>query len=368
MKRVGVIVNPVAGMGGAIGLKGTDGPDALQRALSLGAKNVSFGRASEFLRSFGSVAKSIDFLTCPGMMGEEIFKDVEVACNVIPGRSGTTDAGDTKRAARRMEESAADMLVFCGGDGTARDVLDAIGERMPALGVPSGVKMHSGVFAVNPRAAANIVMRFLWGELPLRQGEVADVDEEAFRSGRVSSRLYGYLLTPYEPAAIQGIKTPTPLGDDVNENKAALARWIAENMVDGTVYILGPGSTVKAINDLLGLDSTLLGVDLVQDHRLIGSDASEEDILKAVSGRRAEIIVSPIGGQGFIFGRGNQQISARVLRIVGKQSVTVISTREKIEGMSVLRVDTGDAELDEGFKGHLKVLIDYGLFEMIRVD
>jgi predicted polyphosphate/ATP-dependent NAD kinase len=367
LKMVGLIVNPIAGMGGAVGLKGTDGRATLAKAIALGAKPVAGERAKEFLRAFGALARTIEFLTCPGEMGERVFAELGIACRVVGGRKGETGAQDTKLAAKAMEESGADIVAFCGGDGTARDVMDSIDQRLPALGVPAGVKMQSGAFAVSPGMAAEIVVKFIWGELPVREAEVADVDEEAFRDGRLSSKLYGYLTIPYEPMAIQGMKAPTPVTDEVDENKKALGKWIAENMEAGVIYVLGPGSTVKSINEALGIDFTLLGVDLVADGRLIRKDANESEVLELTSGKPFHIVVSPIGRQGFIFGRGNQQISAAVLRRSGREGVTVISTQDKLDGIEVLRVDTGDGYADTMFRGAIKVLVDYGVFRMVRV-
>lgn len=367
MKRVGLIVNPIAGMGGAVGLKGTDGRATLEKAISLGAKPVAGDRAKEFLKAFGALARTIEFLTCSDEMGERVFTELGIACKVVSGRKAETGPEDTKLAAKVMEESGVDIVAFCGGDGTARDVMDSIDQRLPALGVPAGVKMQSGAFAVNPGAAAEIVIKFIWGELPVKEAEVADVDEEAFRDGRLSSKLYGYLMVPYEPMAIQGMKAPTPVTDKADDNKRALGKWVAENMEVGIVYILGPGSTVKSINEALGIGFTLLGVDLVADGRLIGKDANESEILDLISGKPFHIVVSPIGRQGFIFGRGNQQISPTVLRRAGREGVTVISTQDKLDGIEVLRIDTGDNNLDAMFRGGIKVLVDYGVFRMVRV-
>ena len=368
LRRVGLIINPIAGMGGAVGLKGTDGAKIVKRAYALGAEKVSAERAKVFLKSFGALSNTIEFLTCPGKMGKEVFQELGMICRVIPGRSMETSAEDTRSAARLMQDSDVAIIAFCGGDGTARDILDAVGQRVPVIGIPSGVKMHSGVFAVSPKAAAEIVTKFLWDELPLKEGEVADVDEEAFREGRLSARLYGYLSVPYEPTGMQGMKAPTPVTDEASENRRAVARWVIENMESGILYILGPGSTVKTINKILGIEGMLLGVDLVLNGRMLHSDVNEKEILKAISKRPARIVVSPIGKQGFIFGRGNQQISSRVLRRLGREAVMIVSTREKLEGIQVLRVDTGDSDADALFKGIIKVLVDYNIFRAMRVE
>ncbi|MEM1573845.1 MAG: ATP-NAD kinase family protein [Candidatus Methanomethylicaceae archaeon] len=367
IRKIGFIVNPIAGMGGSVGLKGTDGEEILEKAIKLGAKKVALKRAEEFLNSLGTLANTIEFWTCPGEMGEEILKKLNIKYNVIPGRIGKTTAEDTKKAAKYMLNLGVSIIVFCGGDGTARDILDAINTSIPVIGIPAGVKMQSGVFAITPKAAAELLIKYLWDEVSLKEVEVADVDEEAFRLGRLSAKLYGYLLTPYEPNYIQGMKTPTPIKDDVLENMKAIAKWIVDNMEEDVIYILGPGTTVKSILEILGLNGTLLGVDLIMNKKIIKLDANEMDIIQCIKGKKAKIIVSPIGNQGFIFGRGNQQISPEVIKIVGKENIIVISTREKLKDINVLRVDTGDLEVDNMLRGSIKVLIDYGIFKIFKV-
>ncbi len=363
-RMLGLIVNPVAGMGGAVGMKGTDGPEALGEARRRGAEPSACGRASAFLAGFSALRTAVTFVTCRGAMGEDAFVAQDYKIRVIDVGGGMTGAGDTRAAARIMEKMNVPIIAFCGGDGTARDIMDAVGERVPVLGIPAGVKMHSGVFAVTPEAAAEIAMKFLWGELPLMRGEVADVDEEAFREGRVSSRLHGYLAVPHEPACMQGMKAASPLTADSEGNRQAIAKWVVENMEGGVVYLLGPGSTVKAISEALGVDGALLGVDVVLDGKLLKKDASEGEVMATISGREARIVVSPIGRQGFIFGRGNQQISGKVLKSLGKGAVLVVSTRDKLDGIEAIRADTGDREMDGWFKGGVKVLVDYNTFRM----
>jgi predicted polyphosphate/ATP-dependent NAD kinase len=193
--------------------------------------------------------------------------------------------------------------VFCGGDGTARDIFKAVNTSVPVLGVPTGVKMHSAVFAVDTKAAAKIVMAFLFEGLPLKEAEVMDVDEEAFRRGRVSAELYGYMLIPYEPSLIQSAKMASPITESEMRNQAAIAIYIIENMQPDVIYIVGPGTTTRTIGDLLDVKKTLLGVDLFCNKKLIAKDVNEKQILEEIRGKKAQIIVTPIGGQGFIFGR-----------------------------------------------------------------
>jgi predicted polyphosphate/ATP-dependent NAD kinase len=241
--------------------------------------------------------------------------------------------------------------------------------KIPVLGVPTGVKMHSAIFAVDPRAAAKTAIEFLWGELLLRDAEVMDVDEEAFREGRVSAELYGYVLTPYEPNLIQGAKMASPITESEMRNQAAIAIYVIENMKPNVVYIIGPGTTTRTIGDLLDTKKTLLGVDLFCNKKLIAEDVNEKQILEKIKGKTAQIIVTPIGGQGFIFGRGNQQISAKVIRQVGLDNIIVVATEGKLRNMKSLRVDTGNPSLDETLQGHhFKVITDYKTERRINAE
>ncbi len=360
IKTVGLIVNPIAGMGGAVGLKGTDGKEIFEKAVLLGAKPTAPLRAEFFLSELKFAGGKMRLVVGAGNMGEEEAMSCSFACTVFGKRKKETTAEDTREIAREIAEAKADLLVFCGGDGTARNILEAINMNIPVLGVPTGVKMHSSVFAVDTKAAAKIATGFLWGKLPLRESEVMDVDENAFREGRVSSRLYGYLLTPYEPYLIQRAKLASPITESELRNQAAIAIYIIENMKPDVAYIIGPGTTTRTIGDLLDAKKTLLGVDIFCNKKIVASDANEKQILEKIRGKTAKIIVTPIGGQGFIFGRGNQQISAKVIRKVGLENIVVVSTASKLRSLKNLRVDTGDSTLDNAFrKRKIAVLADY---------
>jgi len=302
-------------------------------------------------------------------MGENEVKNHGFPRIVFGERKDKTGPEDTVEIAKRIKEMNADLLVFCGGDGTARDIFNAVNVSIPVLGVPTGVKMHSAVFAVNPKAAAKIVIRYLFEGLPLKEAEVMDVDEEAFRKGRVSAGLYGHMLIPYEPFLVQGFKMESPTMESELRNQAAIAVYIIENMKPDVIYIMGPGTTTRTIGDLLDTSKTLLGVDLFCNRKLIAKDVNEQQILDALNGKSAHIIVTPIGGQGFIFGRGNQQISPKVIRAIGVENVTVIATKSKLENLKSLRVDTGDLDLDEELRGHqLRVIVDYKVERLMRVE
>jgi predicted polyphosphate/ATP-dependent NAD kinase len=359
LKTVGFIVNPIAGMGGAVGLKGTDGKAILKRAITLGAKPVAPARAESFLSELKHVKGRIQLIVGAGGMGEDEARNCGFVFKVLGKRKEKTTAENTINIAKGITALDANLLVFCGGDGTARDVLDAVDTNLPVLGVPTGVKMHSAVFAVGPQAAARIAIEFLWEKLPLRETEVMDVDEEAFREGQLSAKLYGYTLTPYEPSLIQGVKMGSPMTENELRNQAAIAIYVIEQMKPDVVYIVGPGTTTRTVADLLHEKKTLLGVDLLCNKKLIGKDVNEKQILKKIRGKNAQIIVTPIGGQGFIFGRGNQQISPAVIRQVGRDNISVISTEGKMRKLKKLRVDTGDPGLDETLRMGIKVATDY---------
>lgn len=360
-KSIGLIVNPIAGMGGSVSLKGTDGEEILEKALSLGAKPVAPRRAEIFLLHLKNlINEEINLLVGAGWMGEFEAMRVGFEHTVIGQRKERTTADDTKEIAVKMLESNVSLLVFCGGDGTAKDIFDVIGLRLPVLGVPSGVKMYSAVFATTPESAARVISRFLFEGLPLREAEVMDVDEEAFRENSLSAKLYGYMLIPYEPDLIQGAKEASLFTEDELHNQAAVALYFIEKVMEpDTIYILGPGTTTRAIAALLDEEKTLLGVDLLLNGKIIKYDVNEAEILEAIRSKKAKIVVTPIGGQGFIFGRGNQQISPEVIRKVGLENIIVIATKHKVSGLSCLRVDTGDQEIDRMLRGFMRVIIDY---------
>jgi predicted polyphosphate/ATP-dependent NAD kinase len=369
VKTIGLIVNPVAGMGGAVGLKGTDGKAIVDRALSLGAKPVAPARAQTFLSELKPVKQSLRLFVGAGCMGEDEAKSSGFNCEIFGECKKETSSEDTVAIAKRMVEAGVAFLVFCGGDGTARDILKTVGVTLPVLGVPTGVKMHSAVFAVTPQAAARVVMRFLYEALPLREVEVMDVDEKAFREGSVSAELYGYMLAPYEPHLIQANKVASPMTESELRNQAAIGVYIIENMKPDVLYIIGPGTTTRTIGDLLDAKKTLLGVDLFCNKKMVARDVNEKQILKEKKGKFARIIVTPIGGQGFIFGRGNQQISPEVIRRVGLDDIIVVATDTKLRTLKSLRVDTGDSNLDVAFRERkIKVVADYKTEYMMRVE
>jgi predicted polyphosphate/ATP-dependent NAD kinase len=368
-KTVGFIINPIAGMGGAVGLKGTDGKAILNQAIALGAKPIATQRAETFLTQLSPVKESLKLIVGAGEMGQNQAQKYGFSYKVVGESKKETTSEDTQFIAKSIVAAGIDLLVFCGGDGTTRDLLKVVQLKVPVLGVPTGVKMHSAIFAVSPQAAARVVVTFLWGGLPLHEAEVMDVDEAAFRQGQLSAELYGYLLSPYEPHLIQGNKMESPLTENEVENQVAIAINVNEEMIPDIIYIIAPGTTTRTISDLLDQKKTLLGVDLFQNKRIIAKDVSEKQILHVINGKTTKIIVTPIGGQGFIFGRGNQQISSKIIRQVGIDNIIVVATKNKLDRLESLRVDTGDPELDEHFRNHgIKVVIDYKTTKEIKIE
>lgn len=372
MKKVGLIVNPIAGIGGKIGLKGSDDlklKDLIdfenQRSLSAERAEIALSEAHN------NCGDLIEFIVAPGEMGEAIIKNTGFKYEVIGSiMSGNTTATDTEEIAKNMLSKSIDLLVFVGGDGTARNICNAVGSALPVLGLPAGVKMHSSVFATTPKTAAAILWKFAKGNLVFRDREVLDIDEEGYRQGRVVSKLYGYLNVPTDSSLIQGGKV-----GGINQEGSFL-KGIAEviteiiNRDSNYIYILGPGSTTKAILDNLNIEGTLLGVDVVYKSKLIAKDVNEKSLIDLVKEFPAKIIVTPIGGQGYIFGRGNQQISGEILSRVGSKNIIIVATLEKLASIPErkLLVDTGSLEIDGILHGVYRVISGYGLETVLRVE
>jgi predicted polyphosphate/ATP-dependent NAD kinase len=356
-------------MGGAVGLKGTDGKKTLQEAIRKGAKSVSPQRGLRYLEEVQRRVKDIEFLIAPGKMGENIADQLKLDHELV-GRIGrTTTSEDSVRISRLMKRRRVDLIVFCGGDGTARDVLKGVGQDTPALGVPAGVKIYSSVFAINPAAAAESTVSFLQGQIPKRLGEVVDVDEAAFRENQLSVKLFGHITTPDSGPLMQASKSATGSSEDIELD--AIAEYFQENIDPACIYILGPGTTLERIAKRLGVKKTLLGVDAVKGNRtVLGRDMDEKALLTLAGEGHVKIIISPIGGQGFLFGRGNQQITPDVIREVGIENITVVGSRNKIEALHPRRLltDSGDGEIDRQLRGYLRVITGYREETVVKVE
>ena len=346
MRRIGFVVNPIAGMGGRVGLKGTDGK--VEAAIERGAEMRAPDRARDTLVALRDVGDDVELFTYGAIMGERETREAGFEPTVVgqPSGEGTdTTPEDTRDAVRRFLEEGVDLVLFVGGDGTAVDVAETIAESgsdVPMLGVPAGVKVYSAVFAVPPEAAGHVAATFEETE----QAEVNDIDEDEYREGEVHTELRALAAVP---VAKQRQASKQLSGGTVE----GLADGFVDETSPGVTYVLGPGSTVGTIKEKLGIDGTPLGVDVVRDGELVAADASEAGILDAL-GEENVIVVSPIGGQGFVFGRGNDQISPAVIR---KSGVEIVASRRKLDEVGVLRVDIGDAELDEQLRGWHRVRV-----------
>lgn len=370
VKRIGLIINPMAGIGGRVGLKGSDGIEIQQRAIELGAIPQADQRAELAVQALKASHPDLEVHTPPGEMGAAAasrcgYKPI-ILGEIDPGN---TSAQDTHQAAQSMLASDLDVLLFAGGDGTARDIYQSIGAQLPVIGIPAGVKIHSAVFANHPRAAGELANSFLKNPaMPLREAEIVDLDEEAYRNGIVSTRLFGYLLVPYQRRLVQNQKTPTPESEAAQIE--AIAWEIAERLRPDNLYVLGPGTTMRAIAGQIGVEKTLVGVDVVTTGGVVAEDVTEEQLLRLIENKLVKIIVTPIGGQGFVFGRGNQPISPEVIRCVGKENIWVACTPDKLHTLRGrhLLVDTGDEELDEMLKGFITVTIGYREEAVYRIS
>lgn len=368
-KKVGIIINPFAGMGGSVGLKGSDGLEILKIAIERGAQSKAPARATEALKILAKIEDQIEVFTYPDDMGENEARNAGLEPIVIGCiHSTNTTAEDTVRAAQEMVDRDVDLIIFAGGDGTARDIYRAISDKkIPVIGIPAGVKMHSAVYAVNPRSAGEAATKYLEGNgFKIRDAEVMDIDEELFRQERVTAKLYGYLLTPELKEYMQSVKS----GSRSEEaSLLGIATEIIENMEDDVFYIIGPGTTTRSIMTQLNLKNTLLGVDVILNKEVIANDVTESQLYELLESRSARIVVTVIGGQGHVFGRGNQQLSPRILRKVGKENIQVIASQDKLIALesSPLRVDTGDSELDCELSGIIKVVTGYKERTMYKI-
>ena len=348
-------------MGGRVGLKGTDGLEVLEKAKKLGAKPQSHQRTEEALEKLKPIKEEIKIITCADDMGERVV----IRCGFSPevigvGRASATTASDTQKASRAMRDMGVNLLLFAGGDGTARDVYNSIRDTQVVLGIPAGVKVHSAVFACNPATAGELAALFLQGKAKkVREVEVMDIDENDYRKGILSARLYGYLKIPFKRSYVQNLKAGS--SGDEKYYQEAIAHEIIENMSSEYVYIIGPGTTTRAVMEKLSLESSLLGVDLVYKRKLIRKDVSEKELLEGIKGKKAKLIITPIGGQGYLLGRGNQQVSPEVIKKVGKENIIIISTQQKINSLfgRPLLVDTGDATSDRLLSDYFRVITGY---------
>ncbi|WP_116473360.1 ATP-NAD kinase family protein [Zobellella maritima] len=366
MFRIGLIVNPFAGLGGSVALKGSDGMAA--EALARGAEPRALQRTQLALAELVALKDQFFIYTVAGEMGESVCQALDLPYQTLyqPGRPST--AVDTHQAVQLLVREGVDLLLFAGGDGTARDICAEVPESLCVLGIPAGVKIHSGVYGVTPAGTGRLLARLVRGEpVSLIQADVMDIDEAAFREGRVRARRYGEMRVPGELEYIQAVKVA---GKESAELVLTdIADEVIERMEDDCYYIMGSGTTVAAVMERLGLENTLLGVDLVHQGRLIASDLDARGLYEYIKDKKCKLVITLIGGQGHIFGRGNQQLSPQVIRAVGPDNIWLLATKSKINSLHgrPLRVDTNDPELDRQLCGLVRVITGYRDEVLVRV-
>ena len=378
MVRLGLLVNPDAGLGGRLGLKGSDGQAEIAR--SKGAQDRSGPRMRAMLDHLITISKEnldgIQWYVSKGRMGTDWISPAISSLEVIHSSSSSTDANDTSQLVGSMIGSDIDLLVYAGGDGTTRDVVAALSEygrpELPIIGVPTGVKMHSGCFASSPKAAAEVLSAWLEGDLLLSSTEVLDLDEDLYRQGKWVVKLYAEAITPASPRWMQGSKMRVEASGE-KEIIQGLADHVRETLIDDRMMIVwGSGGTLRTIGGILGFELNTLGIDITVGGNIIGSDLNENEILSALKEHQGDVILllSPMGGQGFLIGRGNLQLSPDVLRIIGVNRVLGIVTPAKMLTLRSLRIETGDSEMDQRFseKKYLKVLQGYRTTRVLKVS
>lgn len=360
---VGFIINPYAGIGGALALKGSDGADIREKALAAGAEKKAAKRAETALELLKPYQEQLHFVTAENEMGADSLKAMNFSFeSVYSADQLPSSPDDTKKAVLEILNHNVDVLLFAGGDGTARDIYQVVPDHQLVLGIPAGVKIHSGVYAISPTAAGRVIEKILKGELSsIHNADVMDIDEAAFREGTVRARRFGEMSVPAELEYVQAVKMGGKESDEMVLDD--IAAEIIER-VDDELLVMGSGSTVEAIMQAMGHENTLLGVDLLQSGELIASDVTESILYDAVTQHESgtvKLVLTLIGGQGHLFGRGNQQLSPRVLRHIGKENIWVVATKTKLQALNnkPLRVDTGDTELDRELSGTIRVITGY---------
>ena len=378
MPRLGLLVNPDAGLGGRLGLKGSDGQ--AEYARSQGAEDRSGPRMRAMLEHFSAIAgdksEECHWVTSDGRMGSEWIPESISEIEFAHSSKGPTSANDTSDAISSLLDSGIDLLVYAGGDGTTRDIVSALSEadspKLPVIGVPTGVKMHSGCFASSPKAAAEVLASWIGGDLLIASTEVLDLDEELYRQGKWVVRIYAEAMTPSSPRWMQGAKMRVEASGE-GEIVEGIAEHIEETLVEDNRLILwGSGGTLRSIGEMIGFKLTTLGIDATRGSQQVGTDINESEILGILDSHEGPVtlLLSPMGGQGFLIGRGNLQLSPSVLRRVGVDGVLGVVTPAKLLTLRVLRIETGDVELDILFseKKYLKVLQGYRTTRVLPVS
>jgi predicted polyphosphate/ATP-dependent NAD kinase len=365
--RLGLIINPWAGIGGSVALKGSDGVAA--EALALGAVPLAQQRARTALTELLPYQSQVHILTVAGLMGENLARELGFTVTVVyQGVSEPSTAADTEAAATCLSKAGIDLLLFAGGDGTARNICAVVDAHTTVLGIPAGCKIHSGVYAITPSAAGKVVAQMIKGELvTVQDAQVMDIDEAAFRQGTVRAKRFGEMQIPTELRYVQSVKSSGKESEELVLDD--LAAFVAAQMEPDVRYVMGSGSTIAAVMAELGLPNTLLGVDVVENGELIASDVTASQLQTFIKPDATKLLITLIGGQGHIFGRGNQQLSPSVIRTIGRDNIQLVATKTKLQQLNgrPLISDSGDAALDHELQGMMKVLCGYNDYVMYRL-
>lgn len=356
---VGFIVNPIAGIGGPAGLKGSDGPQTLQKAKSLGACAKAPRQAKRFINQLSRLippSLTVKFLTCHGAMGADAFQDSQFDYDLVYNPTRKTTEKDTINAYRAIAGYPVDVIAFVGGDGTARDILDAQSEKpLRHLGIAGGVKVQSPVFALSPAVAAQTIIAVANGKYEGVFREVIDINEKAIRSGIIDSNHYGDLLVVNATHHLQGAKSRRKVSEATAIANLAYSTY--QSLPKDCYLIIGPGSTTMALKKLLG-EGTLLGVDVYYNKKITQKDANQQSLDK-LAGQVWQLYLTFTGGQGFLLGRGNQQIGPALLSRVNRHNMTILASLDKLielQGQPI-RIDCGDDLLEKKLMGYYPVLV-----------
>ncbi|KXJ55034.1 MAG: ATP-NAD kinase [Colwellia sp. Phe_37] len=361
--KLGLVINPIAGIGGSVALKGSDGVGVAEQAIALGATAKSNARASLALEILLPYKDNMTIYTVSSDMGESTAKALGFTTQVVHQvENKVTTERDTELAVKALIDEGIDLLLFAGGDGTARNVCHIVDDKFPVLGIPAGCKIHSGVYAITPKAAGRVVELMITNQLvSLTDADVMDIDESLFREGIVKAKRFGEMRVPSELRYIQAVKSGGKESDELVLQDIA-ADVIAK--MDDELFIIGSGSTTAFVMEELALENTLLGVDAICQQTLIASDLTEADLWQLMQPYKLgqiKLVITLIGGQGHIFGRGNQQLSPRIIRAIKKENIMIIATKAKLNALQArpLIADTGDSELDMELSGYLPVITGY---------
>lgn len=370
--RLGLIINPYAGIGGALALKGSDGQEIREKALGMGAQKNAVNKVAITLEHLLPFKRKIEIVTVAGEMGHDLASSLGFASHIAYTPSNKqTEALDSELAAEKMLNQKLDLLLFAGGDGTARNICHIVGQTLPVLGVPAGCKIHSGVYAITPKSAGRVVEMLVRGEIvSLNDAEVKDIDENLFRQGKVQAKYYGEMSVPSELRYVQSVKMGGKESDELV--LADISAHVIEHMEEFSehLFIMGSGSTVDSIMQELDIDNTLLGVDLVKNKQLIAADVSEPVLYEYIQHNPSVLVLTLIGGQGHILGRGNQQLSERVINAIGRSNIVIVATKTKLQNLQgrPLIVDSGNPAFDSQMSGLIPVVTGYKDTVLYAVD